>query len=63
MSLEGAKKPDHLITVLQELIKMLLMLQDNTCSLSSFIASYGFVQKWRIIHMLNVITLKVVQLN
>jgi putative YphP/YqiW family bacilliredoxin len=23
MSLEGAKKPDHLITVLQELIKML----------------------------------------
>jgi hypothetical protein len=33
MSLEGAKKPDHLITVLQELIKMPLMLQDNTCSL------------------------------
>jgi putative YphP/YqiW family bacilliredoxin len=43
-----SKKPDHLITVLQELIKMLLMLQDNTCSLSSFIASYGFVQKRRI---------------
>jgi hypothetical protein len=37
MSLEGAKKPDHLITVLQELIKMQLMLQDNTCSLSSII--------------------------
>jgi hypothetical protein len=47
MSLDGAKKPDHLITVLQELIKMRLMLQDNTCSLS-FIASYGFVQKRRI---------------
>jgi putative YphP/YqiW family bacilliredoxin len=31
MSLEGSK-PDHLITVLQELTKMQLMLQDNTCS-------------------------------
>jgi hypothetical protein len=47
MSLEGAKKPDHLITVLQELTKMQLMLQDNTCSLF-LIIMYGFVQKRRI---------------
>jgi putative YphP/YqiW family bacilliredoxin len=46
-----SKKPDHLITVLQELIKMRLMLQDNTCSLF-LIASYGFVQKMENWYML-----------
>jgi putative YphP/YqiW family bacilliredoxin len=43
-------KPDHLITVLQELTKMQLMLQDNTCS--SIIAKYGFVQNGELVHML-----------
>jgi hypothetical protein len=50
MSLEGSK-PDHLITVLQELTKMQLMLQDNTCSPFPPSSPSIFVQNG-LVHML-----------
>jgi putative YphP/YqiW family bacilliredoxin len=46
------KKPDHLITVLQELTKMQLMLQDNTCSLFLHHHKYGLFKNGELVHML-----------
>jgi hypothetical protein len=50
MSLDGAKKPDHLITVLLELIKMRLMLQENKCFFRHH--QVWLVQNGELVHML-----------